>query len=202
MIKFLVGVVVGIALVVVAGYLFVARGGVFMGTDTKPLPFEQTIAVAAINASIGKNADDPSPLPADESNLQAGAKVYMQACAGCHGNLDQSSSGAKSFYPEPPHLFPPSKGVTDDPVGATHWVVRNGIRFSAMPSFSGKFSDSEIWQVSLLLQNANKLPDSVKELLHPQPKRQSPPAQQSTPAQEQQQQLSSDQQPTPTPQPR
>jgi thiosulfate dehydrogenase len=171
MIKFVIGVLVGIGLVVLASYLFVKGGGIFMGTDTKPLPLEDAIAGAAITASIGKSADDPSPLPADEINLQAGAKVYMQACAGCHGKLDQPSSGAKNFYPQPPYLFPPAKGVTDDPVGATHWVVKNGIRFSAMPSFNQKMSDSEIWQVSLLLQNANKLPDSVKDSLR-QPQRQ------------------------------
>ncbi len=171
MIKFLVGVVVGIGLVVLASYLFVARGGLFMGTDTKPLPLEETIAGAAITASIGKSADDQSPLPADETNLLAGAKVYMQACAGCHGKLDQASSGAKGFYPPPPHLLPPSKGVTDDPVGATHWVVKNGIRFSAMTSFDKKLSDSEIWQVSLFLRNADKLPDSVQNSLR-QPQQQ------------------------------
>jgi mono/diheme cytochrome c family protein len=142
-----------------------------MGTDTKPLPLEETIASAAITASIGKSADDQSPLSADETNLLAGAKVYMQACAGCHGKLDQPSSGAKNFYPQPPHLLPPGQGVTDDPVGATHWVVKNGIRFSAMPSFNQKLSDSEIWQVSLLLRNANKLPASVQDSLR-QPQQQ------------------------------
>ncbi|HEU0273321.1 MAG TPA: cytochrome c [Candidatus Udaeobacter sp.] len=170
MIKFLLGIVVGIGLVVLAAYLFVKSGGIFMGTDTKPLPMEATIAGAAITASIGKNADEASPLPADETNLLAGAKVYMQACAGCHGKLDDASSGAKGFYPLPPHLLPPGDGVTDDPVGATHWVVKNGVRFSAMPRFGNKMSDTEIWQVSLLLKNANKLPDSVKDSLRqPQP---------------------------------
>ena len=170
MIRFFLGVVVGIGLVVLASYLFVTRG-LFMGTDTKPLPLEETIAGAAITASIGKSANDPSPLPADETNFLAGAKIFMQACAGCHGRIDQASSAANGFYPQPPHLLPPSEGVTDDPVGAIHWVVKNGIRFSAMPSFNKKLSDSEIWQVSLLLRNANKLPDSVQESLR-QPQQQ------------------------------
>ena len=165
MIKFFLGVVVGIGLVVLASYLFVTRGGIFMGTATKPLPLEGTISGAAITASIGKSANDPSPLPADETNLQAGAKIYMNVCAGCHGKLDQASSAAKGFYPLPPHLLAPDAGVTDDPVGATHWMVKNGIRFSAMPSFNQKLSDSEIWQVSLLLRNANKLPASVQDSL-------------------------------------
>ena len=77
MIKFFVGVLVGIGLVVLASYLFVARGGIFMGTDTKPLPLEEKIAGAAITASIGKSADDQSPLPVDETNLLAGAKIYI-----------------------------------------------------------------------------------------------------------------------------
>jgi thiosulfate dehydrogenase len=171
MFKFFLGVVVGIGFVVLASYLFVTRGGIFMGTDTKPLPLERSIAGAAITASIGKNADDPSPLPSDETNLLAGAKIYMQACAGCHGRVDQESSGAKEFYPRPPHLLPPDKGVTDDPVGTTHWVVKNGIRFSAMPSFNQKLSDSEIWQVSLLLRDADKLPASVQDSLR-QPQQQ------------------------------
>jgi mono/diheme cytochrome c family protein len=165
MIKFFLGLFVGIGLVVLASYLFMTRGGIFMGTDTKPLPFEETIAGAAITASIGKSADDQSPLPVDEANLLAGAKIYMQACAGCHGRLDQASSSAKGFYPLPPHLLPPGTGVTDDPVGATYWVVKNGIRFSAMRAFNQKLSDTEIWQVSLLLRNADKLPNSVQDAL-------------------------------------
>jgi hypothetical protein len=34
-----------------------------------------------------------------------------------------------------------------------------------MPSFNQKLSESEIWQVSLLLRNADKLPASVQDSL-------------------------------------
>ena len=70
----------------------------------------------------------------------------------------------KRFYPGAPHLLPPNKGVTDDPVGMTHWVVENGIRFSGMPMFHCKLTDNEIWQVSLLLSNADKLPAKARSL--------------------------------------
>jgi thiosulfate dehydrogenase len=166
MIKFLLGLVVGIGLLLVAGYFLATRGGFSMATKGGPLPFERFLANKALDASIGQSAQDQSPLPADETNLLAGARVFKQNCAGCHGQLDQPESAlAKRFYPHPPPLLPPSKGVTDDPVGATHWVVKNGIRFSAMPSYDGKLTDTEIWQVSLFLQNADKLPSSVQEVL-------------------------------------
>jgi thiosulfate dehydrogenase len=166
MIKFLFGFVFGIGLILLAGYLFITRGGLFMGTTGGALPLERSIANKALDASIGKSAQDQSPLPAAETNFLAGAKVYQQNCAGCHGRLDkETSTMSKRFYPHPPQLLVPGKGVTDDPVGTTHWVVKNGIRFSAMPSSEGKLSDDELWQVSLFLQNADKLPPSVQEFL-------------------------------------
>ena len=45
------------------------------------------------------------------------------------------------------------------------WVVKNGIRFSAMPSFGSKLSDTEMWQVTLLLRNADKLSAPVQDAL-------------------------------------
>ena len=166
--KFLFGLIVGIGLVLAAGYLFATRGGLSMATKADPLPMERFLANKALEASIGKSSEDQSPLPADETNLLAGSKVYQNNCAGCHGQLDQHGSAlAKRFYPHPPQLLPPGKGVTDDPVGATHWVVKNGIRFSAMPSYDGKLTEDEIWQVSQFLRNADKLPASVQETLRP-----------------------------------
>ena len=167
MIKFLFGVIIGTGLVLLAGYLFATRGGLFMGTKGGPLPMERFVAHRALAASIGQSSRDQSPLPADETNLLAGARVYQQNdCVMCHGRLDQPvPEVAKRFYPHAPHLLPPGHGVTDDPVGTTFWVVKNGIRFSGMPGFEGKLTDTEIWQVSLLLRNADKLPPPVQEVL-------------------------------------
>jgi thiosulfate dehydrogenase len=163
--KFLLGLVLGIGLLLAAEYLFIAEGGVYMGTQGNPLPMEEYLAHKAIAASLHRGAREESPVSADETNLLAGAHIYQQGCAGCHGRLDQDpATMSKRFYPRPPQLLPPGEGVTDDPVGATHWVVKNGIRFSAMPA-AQKLSDQEIWQVSQFLHNADKLPASVQEFL-------------------------------------
>src|ERR1700680_4408002 len=108
MIKFLVGLVVGIGLVLLAGYLFATRGGLFMGTKGGPLPMEQFVMNKALAASIGQSSQDQSPLPAAETNLLAGSHVYKQNCAGCHGQLDLPASAIeKRFSPHPPQLLPP-----------------------------------------------------------------------------------------------
>ena len=169
MTKFLVGILIGICLVLVAGYLFVARGGIAMSTEGRPLPLERLLARKALRASIGKSAQEQSPLPADEPNLLAGAHIYQENCGGCHGRLGQGPSGlSKRVYPHIPELLPPAEGVTDDPAGETYWVVKNGIRFSAMPSFGSKLSDTETWQVTLLLRNAGKLSAPVQDALRSQ----------------------------------
>ena len=167
MMKFLAGLLVGICLPLVAGYLFITRGGIAMTTSGGPLPMERLLAHQAVAASMGKAEDDKSPFPADGANLLAGARVYQEnGCQGCHGKLGASPSRmSKRFYPHAPGLMPPSHGVTDDPVGETRWVVKNGIRFSAMPSFGEKLTDEEMWQVSMLLHEADKLPPTVQEAL-------------------------------------
>ncbi len=165
--KFLVGLIVGVVLVLVGGFLFMTQGGMPVPTRGKPLPLEQFLANRALRVAMGKEANRPSPLPPSEANLVAGAKVYQNNCAVCHGLRDPASRTpiAKGMYPPPPALLEPDKGVTDDPVGETFWKVRNGIRLTGMPSFDGALSQDEIWQVSLLLSKADKLPPAVQEAL-------------------------------------
>ena len=164
--KILAGVVIGICAPLVAGYLFVILGGMPVATKGAPLPLEKFLARKALHAAMDKEVGKPSPLPADDSNFLAGARVYQAQCAVCHGQLGQPESAiAKGMFPNPPQLLPPKKGVTDDPVGEIYWKVKNGIRLTGMPGYSDSLTDSEMWQVSLLLLHADKLPASVQQIL-------------------------------------
>jgi mono/diheme cytochrome c family protein len=82
------------------------------------------------------------------------------------------------MYPHAPLLFK-GKGVTDDPPQESYWKVKNGIRLTGMPTFAGVLDDNQMWQVALLVANADKLPDSAKKVLVPEP---SLPAMPPTPA--------------------
>jgi len=75
---------------------------------------------------------------------------------------------ADNMYPHAPLLFK-GKGVTDDPPPESYWKVANGIRLTGMPSFKGVLNDTQMWQVALLVANADKLPDSAKKILVPEP---------------------------------
>jgi thiosulfate dehydrogenase len=68
------------------------------------------------------------------------------------------------MYPKPPELFK-GHGVTDDPAGETYWKVANGIRLTGMPAYVGSLSETEMWQVSFLLANADKLSQQINRVL-------------------------------------
>jgi mono/diheme cytochrome c family protein len=105
------------------------------------------------------------PLQPDETNLAAGAQPYRQHCAVCHGLPGQKETPiAKGMYPRPPKLME-GKGVTDDEPGESYWKVANGIRLTGMPGFRTTLSETEMWQVSLLVANAGKLSQSVHDTL-------------------------------------
>ena len=88
---------------------------------------------------------------------------YRNHCAVCHGTPGgEQTAIAKGMFPKPPHLFR-GTGVTDDEPGETYWKVANGIRLTGMPGFKQSLSETQMWQVSLLLANADKVTDSVKQ---------------------------------------
>jgi len=162
----LIGLLLGLLIPFIAGYLFLISGGMPVATKGPPLPLERTIARMATRAAMRNQTELTSPVSADEVNLLAGVKVYQTNCAICHGLPDDTPTAvASGLFPKPPHLFPPDIGVIDDPVGKIFWKVKNGIRLTGMPGFVDSLSETEMWQVSLLLLNADKLPGRVKQKL-------------------------------------
>jgi len=162
---FLFGFVIGIILLPAIAYLYVWLGYVPVATEARPLPFERKLAALALRARIEREAPKESPVPPTEQNLHAGAEIYRENCAVCHGTASgPKTAAAKGMFPPPPQLFQ-GEDVTDDPVGHTFWKASNGIRLTGMPAYRGSLTDEQLWQVSQLLANANKLPQSVKDLL-------------------------------------
>lgn len=133
-----------------------------VATKGNPLPLERWIARVSIHAALKGQEDKPSPIALSEAQLSRGANVYVNHCAGCHGLPEHPARIAKGMYPHPPQLFEPDEGVTDDPVGETYWKVSNGIRLTGMPAYADVLSDTEMWQVSMLLKNSDNLPKAVR----------------------------------------
>lgn len=165
--KFIFGLILGLLIPAVIGYCYFRFGYAPVATASSPMPFEKTMAKMALRARIQAEAPKKAPpIPKDESNLTQGATVYIQNCAFCHGLPNQKASmAAKGMFPNPPQLFEKDEMVTDDPVGVTYWKVSNGIRMTGMPGFGEMLNANQVWQVSLLLANADKLPAGTQAAL-------------------------------------
>jgi mono/diheme cytochrome c family protein len=165
--KFILGVIIGLLLPVVAGYFYLRTGHAPVATSSAPMPFEEAVAQMALNARVQKEAPKrAAPLPVNESNLSQGAAVYVENCSFCHGLPNQKATlAAKGMFPMPPQLFSKDQMVADDPVGVTYWKVANGIRLTGMPGFGEMLTKDQLWQVSLLLAKADKLPPGVRVTL-------------------------------------
>jgi len=161
----LVGIILGVVLVIAGVHLYFSTGRAPVSTFAPPMPFERRYAHIAMDAYLDKLPHPQPQAPADEPNYLAGAEVYKQNCAICHGLPGQPKSViAAGEFPKPPQLWQ-GVGVTDDEAWETYWKVENGIRMSGMPGFKDQLSETQIWQVSVLLKNADKVPASVKTAL-------------------------------------
>ncbi len=163
--KFLFGLIVGLIVIPVCVYMYFSSGSAPVATSSAPMPFEKMLASLALHARLKKEMPKTAPIPADEANYAAGAQVYKDNCAVCHGLPGKPQTAiAAGMFPKPPKLME-GKGVTDDEAGETYWKVSGGIRMTGMPGFDKTLSQTQMWQVALLCANADKLPQSVKDTL-------------------------------------
>jgi thiosulfate dehydrogenase len=165
----LLGIILGFILIGVGAYFYFASGQVPVTTNSPEMPFERKMAKLALHAYLGKVPHANPPVAADEANLLAGAKVYKEDCAVCHGLPGEPHNAiGDGMFPKPPLLFR-GVGVTDDETWESYTKVSGGIRMTGMPGFKDRLSDTQLWQVSVLIKNADKLPASVKSELAPPP---------------------------------
>ena len=108
------------------------------------------------------------PFGASEDAFEGGAQVYRAQCAKCHGAPGQDAALARTMKPPATQLWKKvSKGaVSVERPGDTYEKVANGVRSTGMPAYKHILSDTQLWQVSLLLANADKeLPGPVVRIL-------------------------------------
>jgi thiosulfate dehydrogenase len=167
---FLLGLILGALLIPVGAVIYLYHGNPPVAVADPSFPMEEQIVHVPLNRRIEAEAPKTAPIEPSPNNLHAGAMIYRVQCAACHGMYPTASTFGGSMYPEAPQLWQPHGhgvvGVSDDPPGETFWKVDNGIRLTGMPSFRKILNQTEEWQVTMLLANADKpLPPEVVSLL-------------------------------------
>src|SRR5882724_5099904 len=160
----ILGILLGVLLVGAGVYYYFSSGKAPVAVTAPEMPFESKLAHMAQDAYMARLPHPEPATPADEKNFLAGATVYRDNCAICHGLPGKDKTAiADGMFPHPPQLFR-GVGVTDDEAWETYWTVEGGIRMTGMPGFKERLTETQIWQVTQLVKNADKIPDSVKNI--------------------------------------
>jgi mono/diheme cytochrome c family protein len=163
--RFLAGVLFGIAAVGVAALAFLGSGLFEVAAAVPPTALETRIARFALDRSISRRARPAtSPVGKDADALRAGGGHYRRMCVACHGapGVDPSEIGEG--------LNPPAPDLTLERVqrrsdGELFWIVQNGIRMSGMPAFGPTHKEREIWEIVAFLRHLPSItPEEEKAL--------------------------------------
>ena len=171
MARILLGIVLGCALFPATILLWLQYGKPPVAVADKPFFKEEALTRAPLQYRVPREAPKAAPILADEENLVAGAHIYREQCSVCHGLHGKQASVGTRMYPMATPMWEKRSiedvvGVSSVPAGETYWKISHGIRLSGMPAYQGVLTDTELWQVSLLLANANKpLPPAAIDLV-------------------------------------
>lgn len=165
-VPFLVGIGTGMALLVVPVALYLLLGRPPVAVTDSPALWEPLLTTLPLRQRVHAEAKTP-PFAASEEVFEHGAQLYRVHCAQCHGVPGQAATLGRAMAPRAPQFFTAHmrQGSTE-PAGDLFWKTAFGIRQSGMPAYNHVLSNTELWQVSLLLQAAGgSLPDPVLAIL-------------------------------------
>lgn len=150
-------VIVTLAALTAFGGVFVYAGIYNIGADAHHTAPVFVILQTLRNRSIHVRSENIRvPDLSDPQLILKGAGQYAAMCTSCHLAPGMADSEIRpGLYPQPPNL----SRVRIDPQDA-FWVIKHGIKMSAMPAWGTSHDDPTIWSMVAFLQ---KLPDLTPE---------------------------------------
>ncbi len=157
---FILGVILTLVVIFGGAYLYTTTGHFdIRAVGNTPSSFERRTAGRSVDAWIDKNAPkQANPFPATMDNIMDGSMTYDKNCAMCHGSLKQPISPLHhNFYPYVPQLV---AHIPDDPDSNFFYIIKYGVRYTAMPGWNGVLSDDDIWKTLVFIKNSNQMKDN------------------------------------------
>jgi mono/diheme cytochrome c family protein len=121
---------------------------------------KRSVAIRARDLSVPADLADPK-------RIAAGAAEYAEMCSGCHlapgmGKTEMS----EGLYPAAPEL---ALGSALTPA-EEFWVVKHGIKMTAMPAWGRTHDDALLWDIVAFLEKLPTLsPKAYRSILESAP---------------------------------
>lgn len=99
----------------------------------------------------------------DAKRIATGAGLYAEMCTGCHlGPGVEKSELSQGLYPPAPEM---ARG-NDHSATQQFWIIKHGIKLSAMPAWGKTHSDELIWDMVAFIRTLPKLsPEQYKAIV-------------------------------------
>jgi mono/diheme cytochrome c family protein len=151
-------IVAGLAVGVIGAMLFIESGYYNIGADDHHTKLVLTLIEELRERSIGARADTLDlRYVEDPGKIAAGAQHYAALCVGCHLAPGVTKSEIRpGLYPHPPSLA--QEDLHDG--RRAFWIIKHGIKMSAMPAWGKALDDEAIWDVVSFVR---KMPDMTPE---------------------------------------
>ncbi len=147
-----------LAALAIGGALFIESGYYDIGADD-----HHTKAVLSLIQHLRDRSIDVRArkidvrFVVDPARIASGARRYAELCAGCHLAPGATQSDIRpGLYPHPPNLAQEEL----QPAARAFWIVKHGIKMSAMPAWGKTLDDAEIWDIVAFVRT---LPDMSPE---------------------------------------
>jgi len=158
-VKFWTGIVSGMILAVLVGFVLLPVLGVFDTTATGTPGILDWWGETNLENSLRWRADD-SRIPAI-ADTEEGFEHYRSMCLHCHGGPGAGrQEWAPHMLPAPPKLWDEEIQQMSD--GELFSIVSNGIRMTGMPAFSPIHSDEDIWNMVVFVRRLDQLTEQQK----------------------------------------
>ncbi len=147
--RFVGALIVWVVIAVIAGAVFIWSGVYDVAADSPDWPITGRLIGDLREHSIRlRSADVKPPALNDPALVKQGAEHYAKMCVGCHLAPGLTDTGIRQgLNPRPPNLtrFAP------DPSEA-FWIIKHGIKMTAMPAWGATHDDQTIWAMVAYLQ--------------------------------------------------
>jgi mono/diheme cytochrome c family protein len=156
---FILGIIFTLLLLGGGAYFYTTTGHFdTRAVGNTPSTFERRTANKSVDAWVDDHAPkQDNPFKPTMENVMDGSMTYDKNCAFCHGSVKEPMSPMRAnFYPHVPQLM---SRTPDDPDGNLFYVIKYGIRYTAMPGWDGVLSDDDIWKTVVLIKNSAQMKD-------------------------------------------
>lgn len=151
----LVGILIAVGLTIVIAAVVIGSGAYDVAADSPHTVLVTKLIGWARERSIEVRADNVKVPPLNAAvMIRKGAEHYAEMCVSCHLAPGMPENGMRpGLNPKPPVLA----SVPPDNPAEQFWVVKHGLKMTAMPAWGTTHSDAEIWNIVAFLQRLPKM---------------------------------------------